>query len=100
MKANKKSCKKIHTKNPSNQKIPPKVLQSIFKTLPNITCAQLLRLKKVAPPKTYKKLKFLCLFINQSVINDLQKEAHSFMQMAKTISNNASDIAFSNLVEG
>ena len=99
MKTNNKSCKKIH-KNPHKRKIPAKDLQSIFKTLPNITCNQLLRLKKSAPPRTYKKLKFLCLFINQTVINDLQKEANSFMQMAKTISNNASDVAFSNLVEG
>ncbi|ETD25129.1 hypothetical protein [Helicobacter macacae] len=79
-----------------NQKIPSKDLKSIFKSLPNITHSQLLRIRFSAPKKTYKKLKNLCSFIDKSTINDLQKATNSLMQIATTLS---SDAAFSNLVE-
>ena len=80
----------------STKKISSKDLKSIFKSLPNITHSQLLRIRFSAPRKTYKKLKNLCSFIDKSTINDLQKATNSLMQIATTLS---SDAAFSNLIE-
>lgn len=90
-----KNLAKIH-KNKRSKKISSKDLKSIFKSLPNITHSQLLRIKFSAPKKTYKKLKNLCSFIDKSTISDLQKATNSLMQIATTLS---SDAAFSNLVE-
>ncbi|MGX3045014.1 hypothetical protein [Helicobacter sp. T3_23-1056] len=95
------TTKNQKSKSPKNSKIhsykiSTKDLQSIFKTLPNITHFQLQKIRTKVPTKIYKKLQTLCPFIDKYTIKDLQKEATSFMQIATQLSN---DAAFSNLVE-
>lgn len=93
---NPKSKKSQKINNIHRYSISTKDLQSIFKTLPNITHFQLQKIRTKMPTKIYKKLQTLCPFIDKYTIKDLQKEATSLMQIATKLSN---DAAFSNLVE-